>query len=903
MKLRGMICLLLSTASFASSPLLGVEPPRIWMPLQGVGPEWHGVMLQPLADGNLDPLEYANGIKVDLNDFSASVPKGNGRLFVGLSDNTAGFTSLNCKKPDGHGCLGGTLFLGLDVHAQSSMIGDEAGSVVVFLDARRQKTLDNQSCVDSNNQPTRKPASDDRKILVSYTASRGQATPTLTVREFKGNCFEWVEITPPGLDPAQEAWTVKAAARETLGANGLPNFLHFELAVTAQPRGNTPLTSAIVNDRLFGLGVRHMASTAVAVTSFGWFPSLAIQPPTEFDTKSWATMDLHQPPRIDLSMTAYNVGQLQIVGDGGQGEAKDFAKLTYRNDIICLTEEMINSERDETVKRINDMRAADGLDPMTPVYPGEGDPPNNILMVTGPIIDSDFIEFGQLPEVQTYCAGEFDFLPISAGDCSGAGAGHKGIVWARVGVKKSTAAPKGGKTQNWFSDQFVDVFCAHTQADYESDGEFARDQWCSDPVGTPAANFKDCTKGDFGPPGDPWLTNVRLEQWRGIKAWAHKKRAGGNGSPNGLDRPAFLLGDFNQIGPKNVSASHPNEDVEDWIAATSNHAGFGKEYSDMRAALGTLPISAFDQANGWAWDSYDLMARDPRGSWIGASTESAIPATRADECMTQGQFTGYDTVSELPKEAQLDYILVLPAESGFPFYSLTGPTSQPQEPIVEISANPGSWEDGLGCASDHAQVSATVGLVQTGTSAHYNPNKSHRVTYRVTHLWDFANADSGNTDWYVDNKDFEVRQLNSASSTIQTHGQDFPDSVVPDGIAVPVNWHDSFDLFGGDKFRAGVYVKDHDVGPNDLYDMTDLGTGFRGPHFEFDHAYPGTFRLIGNFMDAPGTGRLLGTADASSVDPDASCALGCLGIETRGDGDEPGYDGQVTQNILIEEIP
>lgn len=902
MKPRSTFRLFVGTIALFAVPLLAAEPPRIWMPLQSVGADWHGQMLQPLADGDVQLTEYANGIKVDLNDFGNAVPNGNGRLFAGLSGNTAGFTSLNCQKPDGHGCVGGTLFLGFEVHAQSGMLGDENGSVTVYLDAFRQKTLDNQSCTESG-QPTTKPAPEDRKIVIGYSATRGISAPTLSIREYKGNCRGWVEITPPGLDPALEAWSVKAAARETLGGNGLPNFLHFELSVTAQPRGWPQLTSEIVNNRLFGLGVRHSLESAVTAGSFGAFPSVFNKGPLDLDTKSWATMDLHEPARIDLAMTAYNVGQLQITDDGGQGEAKDFAKLTFRNDIICLTEEMNESERDETVVEINNLRDAEGLDPVKPVYPGNGDPPNNMLLVSGPVIDSDFVLFGDLPEVKTFCAAETDGDPISNGDCTGAGAGYKGVVWARVGVKKSTAAPKGGKLQNWFSDHFIDVFCTHTQADYATDGEFANYQLCLDVIGNPAINAKDCKKGTFGPPENPWWTNVRLEQWRGLKNWAHKKRAGGNGSPNGLDRPAFLLGDFNQIGPKDVSAAKANQDVDDWIAATSGQMGFGTEYSEMRTALGTLPISSFDQANGWAWDLYDLMARDPRGTWVGKGVESAIPATQANDCITQGQFSGYNTTTELPKEARLDYILVLPAESGFPFYSLTGPSSQPQEPIVEISANPGSWADGLGCASDHAQVSAQIGLVQTGTSVHYNPNKSHRVTYRVNYLWDLFDSDSGNTDWYVDNNGFEVRQLNSANATVQSSTQNFPDDVVPDGIMVPVTWHDSFTLFGGDKFRAGVYIKDHDVGPNDLYDTSDYSTGFRGPHFEFDHAYPGTFRLIGNFSDAPGTGRLLGTADVSTGDPDGSCALGCLGIMTIGDGDEPGYDAMVIQSLQIEEIP
>ncbi len=537
------------------------------------------------------------------------------------------------------------------------------------------------------------------------------------------------------------------------------------------------------------------------------------------------------------------------------------------------------------------------------MYPDDGEAPNNLLLVAGPIIDADFVLYGDLPEVSAWCAEENDGSPTSGGECTGDGAGYKGIVWARVGIKKSTAAPKGGKGVNWFSDQFVDVFCTHTQADYLGDGEFASDQPCEDSILSSAVN-KNCNKSPASPLANPWQANIREEQWRALKNWSHAKRAGGNGSPNGLDRPAFVLGDLNQIGPKKVTASQANQDIDQWIADSSGVAGFGTDYTAMRKLLGTLPLSDFDQANGWAWDLYDLMARDENGTWIGNGTESAIPSTQANDCITQGQVSGYNTLLELPKEARLDYILVLPAESGFPFYSITGPSEQPQEPMLDISANAGNWEDGLGCASDHAQVSARIGLVQTGVSAHYNPNKAHRVTYRVTHLWDFRDADDGDTDWYVKPGDFEIRRLDAASNTLEQLFKGYTDDETPDGIAVAVDWSDAVNVSAAEKVRAGVYVRDHDTGPNDLYDSTNFGgSGFRGPHFEFNHAYPGTFRLIGNFNDAPGTGILLGSADASAVDPDGSCVLGCLGIETEGDGDEPGYDARVTQNVLVEEIP
>ena len=102
--------------------------------------------------------------------------------------------------------------------------------------------------------------------------------------------------------------------------------------------------------------------------------------------------------------------------------------------------------------------------------------------------------------------------------------------------------------------------------------------------------------------------------------------------------------------------------------------------------------------------------------------------------------------------------------------------------------------------------------------------------------------------------------------------------------------------------RDGVYITDHDDGPNDLYDGTSFGSGHAGPHFEFNHVYPGTFRLIGDFNTAGG--QIIGTADPSGIDPDGSCALGCIGVITTGNGDGSASDEnvQVTQNIEIEEI-
>jgi hypothetical protein len=85
------VLLLMTTLALPRGAAAATPPLRVWMPLQGIGPGWHGGMLQPLVDGSIQEAEYANGIKIDLNDFADSAAGGNGRLYASIADNV-GFT-------------------------------------------------------------------------------------------------------------------------------------------------------------------------------------------------------------------------------------------------------------------------------------------------------------------------------------------------------------------------------------------------------------------------------------------------------------------------------------------------------------------------------------------------------------------------------------------------------------------------------------------------------------------------------------------------------------------------------------------------------------------------------------------------------------------------------------------
>ncbi len=893
------------------------DPPSYWMPLQTTGKGWSTGQVQPALDGVVDPLEYANGIKIGINDFSAT--GFDGELFLALSDNVDfGDQEVCYQLASNLECEGSTLFVGLTQHAQSDELGGESGVAVLYLDVHRQDSIENNPCDPNVIGPAGSanlPGYADRRILLRYNSpqppfGRTDRVPlSVTPLQFAGDCAGgWNRLFSD--DP--EAWPVNVVATEHADPK-LGSTLTFELNIVAQPQQAPALSSTIVKEKLFGLGILHRSQG----DALGQFPSIYNVAPGDTQTTSWATLDLRVPRRLDLSFSAYNIGQLQApAGDGGQGESEDFAALTYRSDVICLVEAMVADERDAIVNHINQKRQSENLSTVTAVFPENGDAPNNMILSATPTIASTYIKYGDLAQVSAYCGSEPNAIPVSDDECSGIGdpasyPGLKGITWARIATKKSesTADAAGagpGKTETWYGDHFIDVFCTHTQADYAADGDFAQDQWCDESFGSPAVG-KYCEKGPHGPAENPWLANLREEQWDALAKWMDEKRSGGGGLPDGRDRPAILMGDLNQIGPKGVSLTSPNTDVAAWVTSHSQ-VGFGDEYRAMRLGLGNWSATAFDSANGWAWDLYDLLARDKRGTWIGNGSESGVTDGSAADCITGSQAVGYNVVANLPNEARLDYIMVIPAQTDFPFYAITGPSDSPLEPIVGVSANAGGWHDGLGCASDHAEVTARIGFAESAVSSNFNPNKKHRITYRVSNLVDINDADDGDTDWYVPTDGFLVHAFNATNnpannSPIETFQKGFPDDQVDDGTHVGVDWHGAVTLLQDQYARARVVIWDSDwPSGDDLYDGTSVGQNSVSPAFEFKHAYPGTFSALQSITSP--TPYFLCSAGPTPSDPSGSCANGLVGHVTVGDGDgsDPEDVVRIVQSLYLEEV-
>lgn len=758
---------------------------------------------QPTVDGQVHPLEYADGRTFPLQDYRSG--RDNGQLYVAVSDLPV-YASDECNVAPAPGadyvqtrpCVAETLFLGLHVPRPRDADGNllpARGSLTVYLDVARGASLDPAASA------ALKPRSEDRSITVTFDTGAN----TLSVIHAIGNgAGGWAP-----LPAANWAFDTVAKAKTTL----TDPRAHLELAIRLRTSvtGSTsePLASG---SRQLGLALQ-VRPTVAAVTGpwqlmsadFPNTPSLSLSSAL---VRTWETLDLRAPTPIPLSLSIWNVGQMPATavttGDGGSGEIDTIARALYKREAICLTEVWEASERVEIVEEVNGLRGLEGLPPMHVITDND----DNVVTVGGytglVFLSSRPIVEGGIHHFQRDACTGFDCWQ------------NKGVIWARVATPaadppKGTATaalPKGGSY-----GEFVDLFCTHVNA------------------------------GDNAPGPD---TDARQRQFFDLQAYIAQVRKGGplhrslypyqlgegdwypTGTwRSGMDRPAFLLGDLNTLGPKGAQASGGYAAYETMM---------GPQYLDL------LTPTFFERASSMFLDARDLgqsvLGVDPArsGTWLGGTCSTAVQ-------------------SELSTKDRLDYVLVFPPETGtgFPAFALQSAKASvaahwdPDSLFPDLATGQPAYQ----CLSDHAEVRVDIALVRVADVLKYNPAKAHRVQYAIKRVTDLETESGCCADWYSPrvymkaNGSWQVKDYLTVIENQTIH----PNWYVRTGVTWPSSLPDLPAHHQGSVLATGS-VWEEDSGGNDHYDglwegYSSTARDDRDAHFRFDAATGALYRVKG----------------------------------------------------------
>ncbi|NTX16117.1 hypothetical protein HUA76_35640 [Myxococcus sp. CA056] len=755
---------------------------------------------QPTVDGWVPPMEYADGKKFPLQDYVNGGP--NGELYLFVSDN-AEYTSDECNfgVPNAGGipsvqtnpCHSQTLFIGMRLPRPKDANGnflDASGIIDVWLDAQRDATI-NQ--VAGANMPR----SEDRHLQLRY--STGPNGNTTLSQRMGNNANGWMALTAPN-----QAWATSVTVA-TPGAQ--PSRVHIEFAVKLRSSvppiaGSEPLSALV---RKLGLGLQSTVFSVAGATQKvggGTFPNVKNQPPVNFMPSTWETLELKEPVSIPLSFTMWNVGQMPDatfwVSDGGSGEIDTVAAKIFRKEVACISEIWMSHERGELIEKVNALRAIESLPPMQAVTELNDDVLKLATESTGLVLLSSrqILEGGVHHFPSHMCTGN---------DCLQ----DKGVIWARIATPAATEPvivmeETGASRVSTATDygEFVDVFCTHVNA------------------------------GENVPGPD---TDAREDQLFDIKAYVQQVRKGGplhantfpyllgdddifpQGTwPSGLDRPAFLLGDMNTLGPK----------------ATQADSNF-PAYQDMvgPSFLAINQRTEFEKANTLFSEARDL-----------ARTSSG-PDPMATGTWLSSQCTDLVT-DELGSKDRLDYVLVFPAEDTleFPAYALL------KEPTADVKPH---FDPDSGfllespqqffqqCLSDHAMVDVSVALTRVKDVVKYNPAKPHRMEYAVKQVTDLETESGCCADWFTPRVHMTANGFfrENAFLNVVEDQTIYPNWLVHTGPDNPTQFPDLPANFTGVVNMTSA-IWEEDVGPNDHYDsIPEGGAGTtvdeRDGHFSF----------------------------------------------------------------------
>lgn len=578
---------------------------------------------------------------------------------------------------------------------------------------------------------------------------------------------------------------------------------------------------------------------------------------------SYQRIDLTEPKHPTLGVSVYNVGQMLKLGlnsvigvdvedvadlfthDGGVGDAEDVAEAIWSRDVVCLAEIMSIEDRQEVVEEVNEIRGGKGLPPVFPVNADRDTSPNLLLLSSWPAMASEVKKFSEL---DPGAAGPDD-------DVAGSDRGAKGVIWARImpppkcrfGAPNAQGVCPEGDVKA-FQPEWLDVFCTHTQA------PCSPSSLLSDPL---------CEAE-----GDQHANAKRQAQFQALGEYMAKQRQlPGPDGRSGLTRPALLLGDLNQVGPRSLAANWGNDDnlgtpAEGWLAGfqppantdiktTGQEAKIAQAYRDMRRKLWSWERTTFDALLGDdTIGGYDVSANTSgEGSWIGTNGLGQVGDATSYECTPSSH-------PNLKDNVRVDYVMLIPSTTKLPdfhfrwppggvgraevdrhFMERVGTTDNPSHPILASG----------GCVSDHAEVFAKLQLVPYSVQDTPNPFRENRLIYRVAQLDDVENADDtlgddGSTDWYTNIfwlESFEcpgtaVCTWNNPGNLIGRCDADWPTSITPAGKVSQPGWeYRSHELKGNATAKIWLEVGDADSVSNDYYDSHSR-TGCKHTEIFFD---------------------------------------------------------------------
>ncbi|MEQ9497975.1 MAG: hypothetical protein RIT81_13985 [Deltaproteobacteria bacterium] len=732
--------------------------------------------LQPNLDGVVNAYEYYDGKYFDFASF-AGATDGRGFIVASGSHPQADWDA-SCAIHDGApgSCKRASIHLGLEVPIVTP--APAHGYVTFYIDFDR-------SIADSQLDDVTRP--EDRQIRFEYGGADAESSAlgAVVMTELRGTNGSWVDIT--------------GTADAVVGAHAVTNAgdgsLHVELRVEDLPF------------EALGLAITHVGAAGGAFHAFPDDDVSSVLPST------WEKVELRAPQSIVLhSLATFNVGQhvdvslCQIIGavpactfwpiaNAGSGHAGIFAKQVREHDTVCLQEAWSRGTREEILQALREQTDQNNEDP----YHVVGAPPDD-----NP--DGDYGGWyyvgGASGEacVPVWTGVDWDCLDLGINEYTGL------LLLSRTPVIDSQIFEFGEASSGQCHGDFGSYFLGS----YDSDVDCSQDKgmiWARVPTNWgktidfpeheedlwDATEFTDvfCTQLDAGnEPGDRAAVIADLAQ---IKAWIDSVRA--------KDRPAFLLGDMNvdwQPGP----------------APNPPSAAGSADYQSMLTILGIDQLSTFDALNSQYSDRYDLFVND------GGSRAGTLP--HHPDVFVEGCT---DTVVDnLDASPVVDYILVLPAQSSldqFPSWAIA------KQPTTSVAVPGGEDED---CASDHAVVSASVGLLPLYAPGKWNPSKTHKVVHRATNIYDYDEGYESDSEWSTPNHRILLGGAPESWSDecVATHSSE--DTC---NGTCNLNWSSCEISVSGTEF-AGAYV-DVDDEENGYWEWDTAPGGSRSPRFIFDH--------------------------------------------------------------------